>query len=897
MTTRNLEAVFRPRSVAIIGASERAGSVGSVVLRNVVDGGFAGEIFPVNPKYRTLRGLTCYAAVRDLPSAPDLAVIATPPATIPELIASLADRGCRGAVILTAGLGTADNLRQRMLDAARPSLLRILGPNSIGLLCPHVSLNASFAHIAPQAGRLGLISQSGAIVSSVVDWAAAQRIGFSQIMSLGDMADVDVGDCINWLAADPQTSAILMYLESIPAPRKFMSAARAASRVKPVIAIKPGRHPAAAQAAMTHTGSLAGRDDVVDAALRRAGVIRVDSLEDLFHAAEITARFRPLRQARVAIVTNGGGAGVLAVDALLDRGCCLGEPGPQTMHRLDAVLPPTWSKANPVDIIGDAPASRYREALAAVAADPGVDALLVMNCPTALASPLEAARAVCELAANDRLVGKPLIACWLGKAAAEPARALLRTSGIATADTPGAAAEAISLLTRWSALRARLDRVPPRQGGIATDRATAAQVIVAAGAEGRSLLTEPEAKAVLRAYGIDTPCTLVARDEAAVAAHAATLLEAHPGGVVVKLLSRSITHKSDVGGVVLGLRDAAAAAEAAGAIRQRLADRGMAGAIDGFTVQPMVSRPQAEELIVGLSRDPGFGPIVLFGAGGISVEVVADTAVGLVPLDDVLAGDLIERTRISALLAGYRDHPAADRDAIVGAIVALSQLAVDFPCIRAADINPLLADADGVIALDARMEIEPHRAAEQGPGPELVVRPYPSGWDRTIDAGGQHYQVRPLRPADAALYPRFLDGVTADDMRLRFLVSTRTLSAEALVRLTQLDYDRDMAFVALDAAGDLAGIVRYASDPDHLSAEFSAHVRSDLQGQGLGTALLQLLVEYAAADGLAELTGVVLRENRDMLAVASALGFSVIQDPHGDADETVRISRRLDRTV
>lgn len=873
MTTRRLGSVFRPKTVAVVGGSERPGSVGTVVLRNILGGGFEGAIYPVNPKYDEMQGLRCYRSIDALPAAPDLALIATPPATVPGLIAALAARGCAGAVVITAGIGDVGNLRQQMLDAARPSNMRIVGPNTIGLLSPRVALNASFAHIAPEVGSLGLISQSGAIVSSIIDWAAAQRIGFSQVISLGDMADVDVGDCINWLAGDQHTSAILMYLETIPAARKFMSAARAASRSKPVIVVKPGRHTEAAKAAMTHTGSLAGSDDVVDAALRRAGVIRVADLEDLFYAAEIAARFRPLRRGRVAVVTNGGGAGVLAVDELLDRQVEIASLAAETIAALDGALPATWSRSNPVDIIGDAPPERYRVALEAVAVDAGVDAVLAINCPTALASPIDAAREVTTLAPNSLIADKPLIACWLGKAAAEPAREVFREAGVATADTPAAAAEAISLLTRWARLRSRLDRVPPRSGEIDVDRDTAAAVITAVAGEGRSMLTESEAKAVLAAYGVAVPRTLTARTTEQVAACASDLLSAH-AAVAVKLLSRSLTHKSDVGGVVLGVKSAAEAHAAALRIRDRVVDSGHPPhAIEGYTVQAMISLPQAEELIVGLQRDPIFGPVVLFGAGGTSVEVVKDTAIGLVPLDEMLAGDLIDGTRICALLNGYRNRPPANRSAIVGVLLGISQLAVDFPCLLSADINPLLADMDGVIALDARIEIDPTRASERGPGPELAVRPYPSGWDRNVEAGGHAYRIRPMKPADARLYPRFLDRVTPDDLRLRFLVPTRTLSDETIIRLSQLDYDRDIAFIALEAENDLAGVVRYSADPDHSAAEFSAHVRSDLQGHGLGTAMMHILIEYARAEGLTRLTGLVLRENTEMLAIAESLGF------------------------
>ena len=858
------------------------------MLDNIRRGGFEGAVFPINPKHEWIGELRCYARATDLPEAPDLAIVVTPPSTVPAVIGQLADRGCRAAVIITAGLSAEQ--RQATFDAARPSLMRIVGPNTIGTISPLVGLNASFAHLNASPGHVGLISQSGAIVSSIVDWAAGEGVGFSQLISLGDMMDVDVGDCINWLALDPETKSILIYLESIPEPRKFMSAARAAARLKPVIAVKPGRHGEAAKAAMTHTGALAALDSVVDAALRRAGVIRVPGLEQLFSAAEVTSRFRPVTKGRVGIVTNGGGAGVMAVDDLLDLDMELATISEDTKSALEAELPANWSRANPVDIIGDAPPHRYVSTIASVADDPGVDAILAMNCPTALSSPTDAARAVAGLVSDGLINGKPVIACWMGKETAEPARAIMRDAGIVAVDTPAAAAQAVSFLTRWSRLVAQLYRVPPSSGLATTDPEAVRNILRQAAAEGRRVLTEPEAKDVLRAYGIVVPDTRVATTEAEVRENAAELLRANDA-VVVTLYSKIVSHKSDLGGVVLDLRTPDDAAAAAAAIRQRAAGAGLAH-LDGFTVQPMVRRKQAQELLVGLTTDPGFGPVVVFGAGGTAVEVVRDTATGLVPLDEVLAGDLIDDTRVSRLLAGYRDRPAADRGAIIAALLSISQLAIDHPAIVAVDINPLLVDDQGAIALDARVEIAAERLDEDAPNRRLVVRPYPVGWERRITCAGTSFDLRPIRPADAALYPEFLKRVTPEDLRLRFLVPTPTLSQEAIVRLSQLDYDRDIAFVALDVAdGSLAGICRYAAEPDHVRADFGVLVRSDLQGLGLGSALMHRLLDYARADGIAVLEGTILRENEAMLKLAEELGFERVRT--ADLSEVVTVALTL----
>jgi acetyltransferase len=460
MTIRNLEHALHPRSIAVFGASEREGSVGRVVTRNIVDGGFEGPVWPVNPKHREVAGLPCFRNTDALPAAPDLAVIVTPPETVPGIITELAARGTRVAVVITAGLTEANGLRQKMLDAAKPSLFRIIGPNTVGLMIPPARLNAGFAHMAAQPGNIALLSQSGAIATSLIDWAGANNVGFSHIVSLGDMADVDVGDWLDLLATDAATRAIVMYLESIPNPRKFISAARAASRLKPVIAIKAGRHEQAAKAAATHTGALAGADRVVDAALHRAGILRVNGLTELFDAAEITARFSPLERSRVGIVTNGGGAGVLAVDHLADHQGELAELLPATLARLDAVLPPTWSRANPVDIIGDAPAQRYVEAMKAVAADPGCDAVLVLNCPTGLASPTDAATAIAGLAGEGKLDDKPLLTCWLGDQMAREGRQILQAARIPSFETPADAVAALSYLTAWSSGQRMLMRVP-----------------------------------------------------------------------------------------------------------------------------------------------------------------------------------------------------------------------------------------------------------------------------------------------------------------------------------------------------------------------------------------------------------------------------------------------------
>jgi acetyltransferase len=880
MTIRNLEFAARPRSIAVFGASIREGSVGHIVMRNIIAGGFEGDVWPVNPKYREVDGRPCFSRTRDLPGVPDLAVIVTPPDTVPGIIGDLGKKGTRAAIVITAGLTRENGLRQAMLDAAKPHTFRVIGPNTVGLVVPPVKLNASFAHIGANEGGLALLSQSGAIATSLMDWAADEGIGFSHIVSLGDMADVDVGDYLDMLAGDARTRAILMYLETIPEPRKFMSAARAAARIKPVIAIKSGRHEQAAKAAATHTGALSGADKVVEAALRRAGILRVHDLGELFTAAETVVRFPPLKRTRVGIVTNGGGAGVLAVDRLADFSNELAILSDETIAALDKHMPSNWSRANPVDIIGDAPAERYRMAVETVAADEAVDALLVLNCPTGLASPVEAARAVAIIAEHGKVAGKPVMACWLGEKSAREGRAILHESGIASFDTPAAAAAAVSYLGDWSRAQTALSRVPAsRSEDVRGDREAALAIFRQAASEKRAMLTEPEAKAVIGAYGIPVPETVIARTPAEAEKAAKRLIETSKA-VVVKLLSRTLSHKSDVGGVVLDIATPEAARKAADDIAERMKRAGKEAEIDGFVVQPMVVRKHAHELILGMNRDPIFGPAVLFGAGGTSVEVVDDTAIALPPLDDVLAGDLIDSTRIGRLLAGYRDRKPADRAGIVRALNALSQLIVDFPCVVSMDVNPLLADAEGAVALDARIAIDIAEVEQRGPNPALAIRPYPSGWEKEVDLAGQRYVLRPIKPADVSLYPDFLAKVSPEDVRLRFLAPRRHFPDEMLLRLTQLDYEREIAFVALDIeTKKLAGIGRLSSDPDKHTAEFGLLVRTDLQGRGLGWVLLERLIDYARSDGLARIEGLVLNDNRKMLEMCSDFGFKAERHP------------------
>lgn len=873
MTIRNLEFLLAPRSVAVIGGSDRPHSVGATVMRNLLAGGFEGPIWPVNLRHREVAGRPAVARVRDLPAVPDLAVICTPPATVPGLIGELGARGTKAAVVLTAGLAAADrgggSLKQQMLDAARPHLLRIVGPNCVGLLVPGIGLNASFAHTGAAPGKLAFVSQSGALVTAVLDWAKSRGIGFSHFVSIGEAADVDFGDLIDYLGSDPGTRAILLYAESIASARKFLSAARAASRNKPVLVVKSGRATEAARAAASHTGALAGDDAVFDAAIRRAGMLRVENLLDLFVAVETLARAPRFSGDRLLIVTNGGGAGVLAADAAALGGARVAELSAATLAKLDAVLPPTWSRNNPVDIIGDAPVERYVQALQVLADCNDGDAVLFIHAPSAIVPAEAIARACVPVAQAAR---RPVLSCWLGAQAVEAAWRTFTEAGIASYHTPEEAVRAFVQSVTYRRNQEQLMEAPPSHDeSFAPDLETARKLARAALAAGRELLTEAEAKQLLAAYGIPVVETRVVESaDAAVAA-----AEAIGWPVALKILSPDISHKSDVGGVALDIDGADDLRTEAALMVKRVKRLRPQAYIEGFTVQQMLRRPRAHELIVGVATDPLFGPVILFGHGGTAVEVVADRAVALPPLNEPLARELASRTRIARLLAGYRDRPAADLAAIHRVLVRISHMVIDLPELAELDINPLLADENGVIALDARVRVQKARAGET----RLAIRPYPSELEEAVDWRGRRLLLRPIRPDDEARHLAFLQKLEPEDIRMRIFTTRRSIERTELARLTQIDYEREMAFIALaegsDGAPETLGAVRTVTDPDNGSADFGIIVRSDLKGRGLGRMLLEKMIRYCRGRGTQQLVGDVLAVNTGMLQLARALGFEV----------------------
>jgi acetyltransferase len=889
MSTYRLKNLLSPRSLALIGASPRKGSVGRAILGNIRKAEFQGEFGLVNPRYAEIDGVAAVRSLEKLPFVPELVVITAPAAAVPDIIGEAGRRGAAGALIVSAGLGHGPgSLADAAERAAQKNGMRLIGPNCLGIIMPGANLNASFSAHMPCAGNLALISQSGAIATGMVDWAAQRGVGFSGIVSIGDQLDVDIADLLDHFALDGKTRAILLYVEAIKDARKFMSAARAAARVKPVVVVKSGRMAQGARAAATHTGALAGSDAVYDAAFRRAGILRVSDLRELFDCAETLGRVEPPPGKRLAILTNGGGIGVLAIDRLVELEGIPATIGVDTQQKLDAVLPPTWSGSNPVDIVGDADSARYAAALELLLADASNDAVLVMNVQTAIASSDEIATAVTGVVGKYRKQrrrgAKPVLAVWVG--ADQSISDLLSGAGIPNYPTEDDAVRGFMHLVRHREVVETLAQVPPAMTSeFEPNTAAARQIVASALADGRQWLDPVEIKKLLEAYEIPMVPTFAAADADEAVAHA-TQLFAQGATVVLKIMSRDIVHKSDVGGVVLNLTTPEAVRGATTGIIARAKARRPDARISGVIVQAMVLRQKARELILGLADDPTFGTVVVFGRGGTAVEIINDKALALPPLDLQLARDLIERTRVSRLLRAYRDVPAVKPDAVAMVLVKLAQMAADIPQIRELDINPLLADEAGVLAVDARIAVGQVERKFTGSGPaSFAVRPYPSQWQRHLEVkDGWQVLARPIRPEDEPLIHEFLKHVNSHDLRLRFFAPMKEFTHEFIARLTQLDYARAMAFVAFDqVTNELVGVVRIHSDSIYETGEYAILLRSDLKGRGLGWALMQMIIEYARSEGLKMISGDVLQENTIMLGMCRNLGFEVKADPveHG----------------
>lgn len=895
MSIRNLEYLFRPRSIAIIGATERLNSVGATVMLNVIRGGFQGPIMPVNPKYDRIAGLPAFHDLSVLQAIPELAILCTPPFTIPDLIGQLGRIGTKAAIVLTGGItgqvsDGAVSLQQAMLDAARPYLLRVLGPNCIGLIVPGIGLNASFAGADTLPGKIAFISQSGALTTAVLDWAVSNNIGFSNFISIGNSVDVDVADVLDYLASDPDTRSILLYIESIKFARKFMSAARAAARNKPVIVVKAGRSTAGAIAAATHTGAMAGSDIVFDAAIRRAGMLRVDTTQDLFSAIETLSRAKPLHGDKLVILTNGGGPGVMAVDALNLAGETLAALSDETRRKLDAVLPVAWSRGNPIDIIGDAAVERYSKALSTVLEDGGSDTVLFIHAPTAIVKSEDVAR---ECAPLITASPRNLLGCWLGGQGVSAARQVFNKAGIPTYLTPEEAVKAFLQLLAYRRNQELLLEAPSSQPlDFLVDTQQVQETVQNALKNRRNLLNEVEAKSVLAAYGIP-----VVETELAPTIEAAAELAQKIGfPVVLKILSPDINHKSDVGGVALNLASAQEVRTAAQNMMIRVGQLRPNSQLTGFTVQAMINRPGAHELILGVANDGTFGPIMLFGHGGIAAELINDRSVSLPPLNLVLAEKLVANTRIFKLLQGYRDRPEADLPGLYLTLVKLSQLVIDIPEILELDINPLLLDEHGAIALDARIKIAP--TALRG-SDRLAIRPYPKELEEIFTIAGEVNNtvlLRPIIPTDAESYQLFIQSLGQEDARNRFFCAMHQLPQSELARVTQIDYSREMTLVIIakkdsSSTETILGEIRLVIDPDNQQAEMGIAISTDYQSKGLGFKLLSKAIHYCRERGTGNIVGTVLAENLRMLGLAKKLGFMLSSSHEGVIDIHLSLSQ------
>lgn len=882
-TTAEISPLFEPRAVALIGASERPGSLGTVTFRNLLDGGFDGPIYPVNPAHETVQGHACVASVREIDGEVDLAVIVTPAAAVPGVLEECGEADIPVAVILTAGFREAGaegrKLEAEALAVARRHGIRFIGPNCLGVLRPDAGLNASFSQVMARQGHIALVSQSGALCTALLDWAAPRNIGFSCVISSGTAADVDFGEILDYLVVDPATRAIMLYVEGIHDARRFMSAVRAASRAKPVIVMKAGRHAEAGQAAISHTGAMVGSDDVFDAAVSRAGVVRVHDYVDFFAVAETLHTGVRTRGPRLAILTNGGGPGVMAADFLADKRLPLAQLSAETQEKLRTALPRAWSGSNPVDVLGDADAERYATALRLLVEDEDCDGVLAILAPQAMTEPEPVAEAVAEIAGGTR---KPVLTCWMGGSSMEASREMFRRRGIPTYATPEAAVESFTAAAAHRANQQMLLQVPQPLGRREEpDREGARLIIDAALAEGRRVLDVIESKALLRAFDIP-----VLESVPAASPREALILGEELGfPLVMKIHSRDIAHKSDVDGVRLGIGNGAELGSAWRELMQAVRQRAPDADLRGVLLERMWRRRNGREIMLGVMNDPVFGPAITVGLGGTLVEVIRDRAVGLPPLNRFLVRRMIEETRASRYLDDFRGKPAANRRALEDVILRLSDMVCELPWIEELDINPLVVNETDAIALDARVVLRPSRPTDRDYG-HMAIHPYPSNLvGEHVLRDGTPLVIRPIRPEDARMERDFVNGLSERSRYLRFMYAMKELTPAMLSRFTQIDYDREMALIALaqqDGGERQVGVARYVTYLDGRGCEFSIVVSDDWQNRGLATELLRRLIDIARERGLEEMDGVVLRENRGMLALAKELGFtrrSAPEDP------------------
>ncbi len=874
-----LKSIFAPQNVAVIGATEKEGSVGRTILWNLISSPFGGAVFPINPKRPSLLGIKAYPSIRDVPDQVDLAVIVTPSTSIPGIIAECAEAGVKGAIVISAGfkeVGAAGiELERQLLENARKGNMRVVGPNCLGVMNPISGLNATFAAGMARKGHVAFISQSGALCTAVLDWSFKENVGFSAFVSVGSMLDVDWGDLIYYLGDDPHTDSIVIYMESIGDARSFLSAAREVALSKPIIVIKPGRTEGAARAAASHTGSLTGSDEVLEAAFRRAGVLRVNSISEIFSMAEVLGRQPRPKGPRLTILTNAGGPGVLATDTLLTTGGELAEISTETMEKLNEFLPASWSHNNPIDIIGDADPQRYAKSLEVAAQDESSDGLLVILTPQAMTDPTATAEA---LKSYSKSYDKPILASWSGGKEVAAGEAILNKAGIPTFEYPDDAARAFTYMWQSSYNLKTLYETPslPDDEGSGPDRVAAKAIIDHVRETGRELLTEAESKQLLAAYGIPTTPTLIA-----ISAKEAGKMAAELGfPIVVKLHSETITHKTDVGGVILNLQDAEAVENAFETIKKSVSEKAGPEHFLGVTVQPMI-KAEGYELIIGSSIDPQFGPVLLFGTGGQLVEVFKDRALGLPPLNTTLARRMIERTKIYTALKGVRGRKPVDLDALEKLLVRFSQLVVEQRWIKELDINPLIASPEGLLALDGRVVLYGKDTAESAL-PKLAIRPYPN---RYVGAwtmkSGREVVIRPIRAEDEPLMQKFHTTLSDRSVYLRFLspmLLSERVTHERLSRVCHSDYAREIALVvegeengerAIFAVGRLS---KFRGDDE--DARMSLLTSDKYQGEGIGMELVRRLIVAAKHEKIKRVVAVISRENESMQKLCRKAGFS-----------------------
>jgi acetyltransferase len=889
-----LDRLFAPRGIAVFGASDRPDSVGGRVMQNLLASGFAGPIYPINPKRETVHGQRCYPRISDIHGVIDLAVVATPAPSVPEIIHECGEHGVRAAVVHSAGFSEGEDksagveLEKAMLAEARRYRMRIVGPNCLGLIRPSSKLNATFSRNDARPGHLALVSQSGALCTAILDWAEAHNVGFSAVVSLGETADIDFGDMLDYLALDPQTQSILLYIEGIRHVRRFMSGLRVAARLKPVVVVKAGRHAEGSRAAVSHTGALVGADDAFDAALARAGAVRAMTIEQLFAAAQLLATAHRVRGQRLAIVTNAGGPGVLATDRAVDLGVELATLSESTTTALNAVLPKHWSHGNPVDILGDAPPERYRVAVEACFADSNVDGVLAMLTPQAMTEPLDAAKAT--LAAK-KTSDKLLLACWMGEGQVEEARTLFAEHHVPEFPSPENSVEAFAYLARYQRNQKLLLQAPDSLGPHSEPDIDGARLIIeGALAEHRSVLNSMECRALLTAFHIPVmPAMEVHSPNEALAA-----AESLGFPVALKISSPDITHKSDVNGVRLNIGNAQAVRSVYHELMETVRGQRPEAKLTGVSVERMYRHPHGRELHVGVIRDNVFGPVISFGLGGTAIEVLHDRAVALPPLNTFIAETLIRSTRAAKLLGAFRNMPAVNLSALEQVLWRVSEMVCELPHIRELDINPLAADEDGVAALDVRVVIDlaPPQIDRYG---HMAIHPYPSQlavrWQLN---DGTDILVRPIRPEDAEIEQEFVHNLSPRSKYFRFMQTLRELTPEMLVRFTQIDYDRELALIAIVKEGGRdveVAVTRYGMNPDGESCEFAIAVADAWQTKGIGSRMLGMLLEAAKTRGFKIMEGEVLAENGPMLGLVKKMGFVVHQLPN--SPEVYAVAKEL----